>query len=71
MVENGGVKLKKYTFYMLIYEQCVIPVCLEDKERLTTMLKVPKSKSSKHYRRYISDHHKSIDEIYAFFETAD
>ena len=28
--------------------------------------KVPKSKSSKHYRRYISVHHKTIDETYGF-----
>ena len=31
-----------------------------------TTLKVPKNQSSKHYRRYISDHHKTIDDTYAF-----
>ena len=32
----------------------------------TTTPKVPKNQSSKHYRRYISDHHKTIDDTYAF-----
>ena len=32
----------------------------------TTTPKVPRYKSSKHYRRYISEYHKSIDDTYAF-----
>ena len=32
----------------------------------TTTPKVPKNQSSKHYQRYISDHHKTIDDTYAF-----
>ena len=32
----------------------------------TTTPKVPRHKSSKHYRRYISEYHKSIDDTYAF-----
>ena len=32
----------------------------------TTTPKLPKNQSSKHYRRYISDHHKTIDDTYAF-----
>ena len=32
----------------------------------TTTPKVPTHKSSKHYRRYISEYHKSIDDTYAF-----
>ena len=32
----------------------------------TTTPKVPKSKSSKHYHRYISVHHKTIDDTYGF-----
>ena len=32
----------------------------------TTTPKVPKNRFSKHYQRYISDHHKTIDETYAF-----
>ena len=32
----------------------------------TTTPKVPRHKSSRHYRRYISEYHKSIDHIYAF-----
>ena len=31
----------------------------------TTTCKVPKNKSSKDYRRYISNHHKTIDDTYA------
>ena len=31
----------------------------------TTTLKVPKNKSSKDYRRYISNHHRTIDDTYA------
>ena len=34
--------------------------------RYSTTPKVPKNQSSKHYRRYISDHHKTIDDTYAF-----
>ena len=34
--------------------------------RYTTTAKVPRHKSSKHYRRYISEYHKSIDDTYAF-----
>ena len=30
----------------------------------TTTTKVPKNKSSKHYQRYISVHHETIDETY-------
>ena len=32
----------------------------------TTTTKVPKNKSSKHYRRYISVNHKTINDIYGF-----
>ena len=32
----------------------------------TTTPKVPRQKSSKHYRRYISEYHKSIDDTHAF-----
>ena len=32
----------------------------------TTTPKVPRHKSSKHYRRYISENHKSTDDTYAF-----
>ena len=32
----------------------------------TTTPKVPRNQSSKHYRRYISDHYKTIDDTYAF-----
>ena len=32
----------------------------------TTTPKVPTNQSSKHHRRYISDHHKTIDDTYAF-----
>ena len=32
----------------------------------TTTQKVSKNKSSKHYQRYISDHHKTINDTYAF-----
>ena len=32
----------------------------------TTTPRVPKNQSSKHYRRYISEHHKTIDDTYAF-----
>ena len=32
----------------------------------TTTPKVPKNQSSKHYQRYISDHHKTTDDTYAF-----
>ena len=31
-----------------------------------TKPKVPKNQSSKHHRRYISDHHKTVDDTYAF-----
>ena len=31
----------------------------------TTIPMVPKNKSSKHYRRYISNHHRTIDDTYA------
>ena len=31
----------------------------------TTFSKVPKNKSSKNYRKYISDHHRTIDDTYA------
>ena len=31
-----------------------------------TIPKVPKNQSSKHHRRYISDHHKTVDDTYAF-----
>ena len=36
----------------------------------TTTPKVPKNQSSKHYWRYISDHHKTIDDTYAFSKAA-
>ena len=32
----------------------------------TTAPKVPKNKSSKHYQRYISVHHETIDDTYGF-----
>ena len=35
----------------------------------TTATKVPKNKSSKHYRRYISVHHETIDDTYNFSKT--
>ena len=36
----------------------------------TTTPKVPKNKSSKHYQRYISVHHKTIDDTYGFSKAA-
>ena len=46
-------------------------VCGNDNHNLlwigyTTTPKPPKNNSSKHYRRYISDHHKTVDDTHAF-----